>query len=313
MSGCWGKWAIGAAGVILVAGCARRLGQAQNAVVCTTGMVADLARRVGEPEVEVHALMGAGTDPHLYKPTEGDLQRLAKAALVLYNGLHLEGKMSLILERLRRVRATVAVAEAIPSDLLRYPTESAGSIRHATASPPDPHVWHDVSLWRYPLRRATDALCERFPRHARSFRTRSQLYDKELQSLHEWCQAQLALIPPAQRVLITSHDAFGYFGRAYGLEVRSLQGISTLSEYGLRDLRALVEFIVQRRVKAIFAESSISPRALQAVMAGCRQRGHIVRLGGTLYSDALGPPGSGADTYPGMIRHNVRTIVSALR
>ena len=296
---------------MLFAGCARRSHQAQNTVVCTTGMVADLARRVSEPEVEVHALMGAGTDPHLYKPTEGDLQRLAKAALVLYNGLHLEGKMSLILERLGRVRPTVAVAEAIPSALLRYPAESAA--RRATESPPDPHVWHDVSLWRYALQRATDALCERFPRHATLFQARSRLYDEELQSLHEWCQAQLAQIPPEQRVLITSHDAFGYFGRAYGLEVRSLQGISTLSEYGLRDLRSLVEFIVQRRVKAIFAESSISPRALQAVMVGSRQRGHIVQLGGTLYSDALGPPGSGADTYPGMIRHNVRTITRALR
>jgi manganese/zinc/iron transport system substrate-binding protein len=304
---------MGAAGVILCAGCAGRTRRGQNAVVCTTGMVADLARRVGAPEVEVYALMGAGTDPHLYKPTEGDLQRLAKAALVLYNGLHLEGKMSLILERLGRVRPTVAVAEAIPPDALRYPAESENRFRPEKKSAPDPHVWHDVSLWRYALRRATDALCERFPRHATLFQARSRLYDEELQSLHEWCQAQLAQIPPEQRVLITSHDAFAYFGRAYGLEVRGLQGISTLSEYGLRDLRALVEFIVQRRVKAIFAESSVSPRALQAVIAGCRQRGHAVRLGGTLYSDALGPPGSGADTYPGMIRHNVRTIVSALR
>jgi manganese/zinc/iron transport system substrate-binding protein len=131
--------------------------------------------------------------------------------------------------------------------------------------------------------------------------------------LHTWCKEQIAQIPPPQRVLITSHDAFGYFGRAYGLEVRSLQGISTLSEYGLRDVQALVEFIVARRIKAIFAESSISPRALQAVMAGCRQRGHKVQLGGTLYSDALGPPGSDAATYVGMIRHNVRTIVNALR
>jgi manganese/zinc/iron transport system substrate-binding protein len=275
-------------------------------------MVADLAKRVGEPEVEVYTLMGAGTDPHLYKPTEGDLQRVAKAALVLYNGLHLEGKMSLILERLARVRPTVAVAHAIPAHLLRYPTYAVPT-QAPTESKPDPHVWHDVSLWLYALQRATDALCEAFPQHATRFRARHEAYREELQALHTWCKEQIAQIPPPQRVLITSHDAFGYFGRAYGLEVRSLQGISTLSEYGLRDVQALVEFIVARRIKAIFAESSLSPRALQAVMAGCRQRGHKVQLGGTLYSDALGPPGSDAATYVGMIRHNVRTIVNALR
>ncbi len=299
------KWAALATALTAFAGCtARRIGS-QPLVVCTTGMVADLARHVGEPEVSVYALMGAGTDPHLYKPTEGDLQRLAKATLVLYNGLHLEGKMSLILERLSRVRPTVAVASAIPPERLRYPPEAEGK--------PDPHVWHDVSLWVYALQSATDALCEQFPQFESRFRARSDAYRQQLIALHRWCRAQIQLIPPPQRVLITSHDAFGYFGQAYGLEVRSLQGISTLSDYGLRDLRALIEFIGARRVKAIFAESSISPRALQAVIAGCRQRGHSVRLGGTLYSDALGPPDSDAATYIGMIRHNVRTILNALR
>lgn len=297
--------AVFAIGLASLAGCGARRLSGKPLVVCTTGMVADLAKRVGEPEVAVYALMGAGTDPHLYKPTEGDLQRLARATLVLYNGLHLEGKMSLILERLARVRPTVAVARAIPQEILRYPPEAEGK--------PDPHVWHDVSLWIDALQSATDALCEQFPQHAQRFRARSVAYREQLQSLHEWCKAQIAQIPPPQRVLITSHDAFGYFGRAYGLEVRSLQGISTLSDYGLRDLRALAEFIVQRRIKAIFAETSVSPRALQAVIAGCRQRGHLVRLGGTLYSDALGPPDSDAGTYVGMIRHNVRTIVDALR
>jgi len=292
-------------GLASLAGCTMRRLSGKPFVVCTTGMVADLAKRVGEPEIAVYTLMGAGTDPHLYKPTEGDLQRLAKATLVLYNGLHLEGKMSLILERLARVRPTVAVAQAIPPKALRYPPEAEGK--------PDPHVWHDVSLWLHALQRATDALCEQFPRHASRFRARSRAYREELTALHAWCKTQIAQIPPPQRVLITSHDAFGYFGRAYGLEVRSLQGISTLSEYGLRDLQALVQFIVRRRIKAIFAETSISPRALQAVMVGCRQHGHMVRLGGVLYSDALGPPDSDAATYVGMIRHNVRTIVDALR
>ncbi|MEN3002101.1 MAG: zinc ABC transporter substrate-binding protein [Armatimonadota bacterium] len=300
----WGATAL-TVGLASLAGCTARRLSGKPLVVCTTGMVADLARRVGEPEIAVYALMGPGTDPHLYKPTEGDLQRLAKATLVLYNGLHLEGKMGLILGRLARVRSTVAVASAIPPERLRYPPEAEGK--------PDPHVWHDVSLWIYALQRATDALCERFPQHEARFRARSLAYQEELQSLHEWCQAQIAQIAPSQRVLITSHDAFGYFGRAYGLEVRSLQGISTLSEYGLRDLWVLAEFIVQRRIKAIFAETSLSPRALQAVIARCRQRGHLVRLGGTLYSDALGPPNSDAATYVGMIRHNVRTIVNALR
>lgn len=291
--------------LMTLVGCTARQLSGKPLVVCTTGMVADLAKRVGEPEIAVYALMGPGTDPHLYKPTEGDLQHLAKARLVLYNGLHLEGKMSLILERLARVRPTIAVTQAIPAELLRYPPEAEGK--------PDPHVWHDVSLWVYALQGVTDALCEQFPQHESRFRARSTAYREELTTLHEWCKAQIAQIPPLQRVLITSHDAFSYFGRAYGLEVRSLQGISTLSEYGLRDLQALAEFIVQRHIKAIFAETSISPRALQAVMMSCRQRGHIVRLGGTLYSDALGPPDSDAATYVGMIRHNVRTILKALR
>jgi manganese/zinc/iron transport system substrate-binding protein len=274
-------------------------------VVCTTGMVADLARHVGEPHLEVVALLGPGTDPHLYKPTEGDLQTLSRADLILYNGLHLEGKMTEIFEKMRHIKATVAVAEAIPTEKLRTPPEFKGN--------PDPHVWHDVSFWMMALEHTTQALIELDPANRAEYERKAGEYKKELETLHEWCKSRIQTIPAQQRVLVTAHDAFGYFGLAYGIEVKALQGISTVSEYGIQDVSNLATFIVSRKIKAVFVESSIPKRSIEAVIEGCRSRGHAVSIGGTLYSDALGPPGSGADTYTGMIRANVDHIVRALK
>lgn len=303
----WG-WLTGFIGlIVLLGGCSSapkaRTGKPQ--VVCTTGMVADLARHVGEPHIEVVALMGPGTDPHLYKPTEGDLQTLNDADLILYNGLHLEGKMTEIFEKMKRTKSTVAVAENIPSDRLRTPTEFQGN--------PDPHVWHDVSLWTMALESVTQALIELDPSNRVEYERKAGEYKKELEALHRWCLQQIQVIPKQQRVLVTAHDAFGYFGQAYGIEVKALQGISTVSEYGIQDVSNLVSFIVARKIKAVFVESSIPRRSIEAVIEGCRSRGHTVSIGGTLYSDALGPPGSGADTYAGMIRANMNSIVQALK
>lgn len=274
-------------------------------IVCTTGMVADLARYVGEPYVEVVVLMGPGTDPHLYKPTEGDLQTLSNADLILYNGLHLEGKMTEIFEKMKRNKPTVAVAENIPSRLLRTPPEFQGN--------PDPHVWHNVALWSIVLDTVAQAISDIDPANRASYEQKASKYKEELEELHQWCREQIQSIPMQQRVLVTAHDAFGYFGQAYGIEVKALQGISTVSEYGIQDVSNLVSFIVSRKIKAVFVESSIPRRSIEAVIGGCKSRGHSVSIGGTLYSDALGPPGSGADTYAGMIRANVNSIVHALK
>uniref|UniRef100_A0A832I548 Manganese transporter n=1 Tax=Eiseniibacteriota bacterium TaxID=2212470 RepID=A0A832I548_UNCEI len=297
-----------AAALAALAGCAPDGGGARGGrlpVTATTGMVADLARAVGGPHVAVTGLMGPGVDPHLYKASEGDLARLDGARLVLYNGLNLEGKMGDLLVRMSRTRPTVAVTEAIPESLLREPPEFAGHY--------DPHVWFDVSLWARAVDRVRDALAEADPPRRAAYEANAAAYRDTLAALHAWVAAEIASIPPPRRVLVTAHDAFGYFGRAYGIEVVGLQGISTVAEFGLADVRRLVDLIVARRVPAVFVESSVPRRALDAVVEGCRARGHEVRVGGTLYSDALGAEGTPEGTYAGMVRANVRAIVGALR
>lgn len=274
-------------------------------VVATTGMIADAAARVGGDRVEVTGLMGPGVDPHLYKASEGDLRRLQGAALILYNGLNLEGKMGDILVQMARKRPTVAVTDAIDPSLLREPPEFQGHY--------DPHVWFDVSLWRRVVDRIAAAIAEVAPDGRAAFEANAKAYGAELDALHEWCRTEIARVPKDRRVLITAHDAFGYFGRAYDIEVIGLQGISTVSDFSLADVTRLVDTIVARKIKAVFVESSVPKRAIEAVVEGCRARGHEVRIGGTLFSDAMGAPGTPEGTYVGMVRHNVRTIVEALR
>lgn len=298
--------ALGAA----LAGCGGQDGGASGgsgklAVTTTTGMIGDLAKNVGGDRVEVTALMGPGVDPHLYKASEGDIARLSGAALILYNGLNLEGKMGDVLVRMSRTRPTVQVTETMPESLLREPPEFAGHY--------DPHLWFDVALWRHALERTRDALIEVDPAHRAEYERNAAAYADSLAALDAWVRAEIATIPRGRRVLVTAHDAFGYFGRAYDLDVVGLQGISTVSEFGLADVRRLVDLIVTRGVKAVFIESSVPRRNIDAVVEGARARGHQVAVGGTLYSDAMGPAGTAEGTYLGMVRANVRTIVDALR
>ncbi len=277
----------------------------QVSVVCTTGMVADLAEQIGGERVRVVGLMGPGVDPHYYKASQGDLSKLERADLILYNGLFLEGKMQDIFGKIARTKKVVAVADAMDKEHLLQPADFAGHY--------DPHVWFDVDLWQEAIDPVVRALSEVDPQGAEVYRQNGTAYRQVLSSLHAWVVEQVETVPVEQRVLITAHDAFGYFGRAYGIEVMGLQGISTVAEYGVNDVTQLVDLISERKVPAIFVESSVPERSIEAVRQGCLQRGHAVVIGGTLYSDAMGAPGSGADSYEGMVRTNVETIVGALR
>jgi manganese/zinc/iron transport system substrate-binding protein len=272
-------------------------------VVCTTGMVADVVRAVGGARVSVNQLMGAGVDPHLYKAAPGDVSQLTAADIVFYNGLHLEGKMGEVFANLSKSKPTFAVAEYLPpAQLLANPEGGF-----------DPHVWFDVALWRETVTPVVAALAAFDPPHAADYRQRGEAYRTKLDRTHEYVKNELSRVPGGQRILVTAHDAFRYFGRAYGVEVRGLQGISTECDIGLREVNELVEFLTTRKIKAVFVETSVPDKSVQALIEGCARRMHTVRIGGELYSDALGEPGTPAGTYAGMVRHNVDTLVQALR
>jgi manganese/zinc/iron transport system substrate-binding protein len=267
-------------------------------------MVADAARVIGGERVRVTQLLGAGVDPHLYRPSPADMRQLREADVVLSSGLHLEGRMGEVLENPGKGVLARAIAERIPEERLMRPERFAG--QH------DPHVWFDVSMWMLAVEGARDALIERDPGGKELFQKHAAAYLAQLQDLHEWCGAELAKIPAERRVLVTAHDAFGYFGRAYGVEVLAIQGVSTDSESGVRDINTLVGSIVDRKIPAVFVESSVPPKLVEALVEGCNARGHNVKIGGELFSDAMGKDGTPEGTYPGMVRHNVRTIVEAL-
>lgn len=273
-------------------------------VVTTTGMIGDVARAVGGNRVRVISLMGPGVDPHLYKASEGDVRRLARADVILYNGLHLESRMGEVLEAMDGRIRTAAVAEAIPRERLLAPPEFAGAY--------DPHVWFDVAMWSRTVDRVRDTFVAADPEGAAAYRANARRYRAELAELDAYVRARAATVPPERRVLITAHDAFNYFGRAYGFQVRGLQGISTASEAGTADVQQLANFIVQRRIPAVFVESSIPRRTVEAVQAAVRAQGWDVRIGGQLFSDAMGSPGTPEGNYPGMVRHNIDTITGAL-
>lgn len=276
-------------------------------VVCTTGMIADAARAIGGDHAQVVALMGEGVDPHLYKPTPGDIRELSDAQVIFYNGLLLEGRMVDVLVKMAAPpkRFTVAVTEHIDHGRLREPEDFGG---HA-----DPHVWFDVSLWARAAERIRDAYIEADPAHRDAYTANAASYLDQLAELHAWCHAQIATIPKDRRVLITAHDAFGYFGAAYDIEVLAIQGVSTDSEASVKQINQLVDTIVSRKINAVFIESSVSPKTIEALVEGCRGRGHTVKIGGELFSDAMGAAGTPEGTYVGMVRHNVQTIVSALK
>lgn len=274
-------------------------------VTATTGMIADAARVIGGDRVMVEGLMGPGVDPHLYKASQRDLVKLSSADIIFYNGLHLEGRMAEVLEKLGGEHHAVAVAEVLPAERLRKAGPGDDTL--------DPHVWFDAGLWKLVVEGMARELIAAAPEHEPYFSERAAAYLADLEALDAYARERLATIPSTQRVLITAHDAFGYFGAAYDVEVAGLQGISTAAEYGLRDVEELVDFIVARNIKAVFIETSLSPRSIEALVAGVRGRGHEVRIGGELFTDALGAADTPEGAYLGMFRHNVDTIVEALQ
>lgn len=274
-------------------------------LVATTGMIADALVNLMGPYAEVESLMGPGVDPHLFKATQGDLARLTNADMIFYNGLHLEGKMGDIFENMKGRKPVVAVAEEIDKNKLRKVAAFNNNY--------DPHVWFDVQLWLQAVNTMATALKGKFPELVAEIDKNRDAYIYNLKKLDTWVFEQIQTIPQSQRVLITAHDAFGYFGIAYGIEVMGLQGISTLSEPGLRDVSNLVTLIGERKIKAVFVETSVSERSINAVIEGCSKNGFEVKNGGFLFSDAMGAKGTEEGTYIGMVKSNVHTIVNALK
>lgn len=281
-------------------------GDGKIKVVTTVGMLADAVENVGGDLVEVQALMGPGVDPHLYKASAGDIGVLENADVVLYVGLHLEGKMTEVFESLAEKQNVVAVGEVLPKSELLPADPSVGGTY-------DPHVWFDVDLWSNIVPEVERVLSESDPENALVYETNAFDYMQRLEELDEWAGAQIQAIPEKSRLLVTAHDAFGYFGRAYDIEVHGIQGISTSSDYGLKDLENLINLIVERQVKAIFVESSVPRNSIESLEEGVRAEGWDVVIGGQLFSDAMGQPGTNEDNYVGMVEYNVITIVNALK
>ncbi len=272
--------------------------------VATVGMVADIVRQIGGERVRVSQICGSGVDPHLYKPTRDDVKTIMSADVVFYSGLMLEGKMTDTLVKVARSKPVIAVTEAIPETSLLEPDDFAGHY--------DPHVWMDVSAWSECAGVVADSLSEFDPTHASEYAARSAAYRRQLAALHEYGRNAIGTIPTGSRVLITSHDAFNYFGRAYGLEVLGVQGLSTESEAGLQHINELVDLLVDRNVAAVFVESSVPRRNIDALVEGARSRGHDVKVGGELYSDAMGSNGTYEGTYIGMLDHNITLVARML-
>ena len=281
-------------------------GSSSLSIIATTSIVADLVVHIGGEHVDVNSLMGPGIDPHLYKASEGDVIKMAQADIIFYNGLHLEGKMTDVFEQMKRngIYTYEIAREALPDSLLIASTSFSGT--H------DPHVWFDVSLWAMCAQYVSETLSALKPEAAEYFASQANTYIAELDTLEAYIEEQVAQVPDEQRVLITSHDAFGYFGKAYGFNVRALQGLSTISEAGTADVQELASFVAERQIPALFIESSVSPRGIEAVKAAVEARDFQVAIGGFLYSDALGDPNGPERTYIGTARHNIDTIVEGL-
>ena len=270
-------------------------------VVTTIAQIGEPLSVIGGERVEVISLMGPGVDPHLYNASQGDIKKLQNADVVFYNGLNLEGNMTEVFEQIGKTRPVLAVAEAIPSE--RLLTDEDGAV--------DPHIWFDIDLWQLALEEAVEELKELSPDDAELFEENKQAYFAKLAELREEA-AKLKTIPSDQRVLVTAHDAFGYFGRMHDMEVVGLQGLSTEDEIGLSDIQAVIDLLVERQIPAVFVESTIPEDTIRSVVDGAAQRGAEVKLGGELFSDAMGEAGTEEGTYIGMYRHNVDTIYQAL-
>lgn len=278
--------------------------QERYAIVTTTNILADGVKAMVRDSADVIPMMAIGVDPHLYKASQRDLDLLLGADLVVFHGLHLEGKMAEVLRKYARTHDVIDQGALIPPELL---------LTDPALNSTDPHIWFDVALWKQALTATASQLVERKPEWQEYIQHNLAAYQQQLDSLHRHTREAIKAVTAKGQVLITAHDAFSYFGRAYRIEVRGLQGLSTLSEPGLRDVSELVNYIIEKDIKAIFVEQSISPKALAAVVEGCRKRGHTVRLAGPLYTDSLGEAGAEAGTYVDMVSANVKSIVENLQ
>ena len=277
-------------------------------VVCTTTMIYDAISQIFDTTIHVTTLIKAGVDPHTYKATAGDLKKIKNADIIIYNGLHLEGKFSEILDEMNRRGKAIPVARYLKKEDLIFTSENV----------PDPHIWFEIPLWQLAIRRTMDEILNRIgekltPEQLEFVQQNAESYFLELTEVHHEALRLFNEIPQEQRVVITAHDAFNYFGRTYSIEVIGLQGISTASEHGLKDIVDMIQLIVNRRIPAIFVESTVSEKAVRAVIEGCSSKNHYIRLGGMLYSDALGPENSGHHTLAGAFRHNVHQIYNSLK
>ncbi|MDE0299471.1 MAG: zinc ABC transporter substrate-binding protein [Candidatus Poribacteria bacterium] len=275
-------------------------------VVATISMITDILENIGRDRIDVTGIVGEGVDPHLYKPTAGDVERLKDAEIIFYNGLNLEAKIiGAALDKMAYKTKAVAVTDGTLRSHLRTSSEFPGGY--------DPHVWHDVSLWMKAVERVRDTLAQAAPNNAEYYRTNAKNYLAALKTLHDDLQNLAAQVPDQRRILVTTHDAFGYLGRAYGLEVRGLQGLNTETEAGVADVRELAAFIIEHRIPAMFVETSAPSQGIEAVQAAVRAKGFEIEIGGSLFADAMGTPGTPEGTYIGSMHHNMNTIVNALR
>lgn len=273
-------------------------------IVTTTSMITDLVKNIGGDYINLQGLMGSGVDPHLYKASEGDVSKLASADIIFYNGLHLEGKLVEVFEKMKTVK-TIAISDALDKNTL------IGS--EYFASNYDPHIWFNVDYWIQATEFIVLQLSEAIPEQKTTFEVNGANYIKQLKALKTNLKTKIGTLPKEQRILVTAHDAFNYFGKAFDFEVVGLQGLSTATEAGVQDVQKLAAFIIEKNVKAIFVESSVPKRTIEALQAAVKSKDHNVIIGGTLYSDALGNTGTIEGTYIGMFEYNVNTIVNALK
>ncbi|WAJ29784.1 metal ABC transporter solute-binding protein, Zn/Mn family [Antarcticirhabdus aurantiaca] len=300
------RWATRLAAGLPLAFClgAAQAEEAPIRAVATIGMIGDVAAHVGGSCVEVTTLMGPGVDPHLYQPGARDVQTFQDADVILYSGYSLEGQLGAVLKRFSQMKPTLAVAEASIEEGELIAVEGAYGI--------DPHLWMDAGLWSRIAPTIAQTLGEMRPDCADAMRANAESYGRQLAALHDWAGRAVATVPEQQRILVTAHDAFGYYGRAYGIRVEGIQGISTEAEASVADIRAAAARVAELGVPAVFVESTINPRTIQAVIDAAAQQGQEVRIGGELYSDAMGEAGTAGGTYIGMIYENTRNIVTAL-
>jgi len=296
-------------GVSLTVGCSSnevddKEGSVLN-ITTTIGMIADIVTNIGGDLVTVEALMGPGVDPHYYIATQGDIRKLEEADIIFYNGLYLEEGMEEILEQLGEQQPVIAVTRDIDRNVLLMDEEDLDEF--------DPHVWFNVEHWMTVTETILEILIEHDEENAAIYKTNADEYLNELEALHQEILEELAQIPQERRFLVTAHDAFGYFGEAYGIEVIGLQGLNTASEFGAKDVTELRDFLIDHNITSVFLESSVPPRGIEAVIEGARELGHEVEVGGELFSDAMGEIGTEEGTYMGMMRYNVNLIVEALK